>query len=476
MSRTIAIVIAMLALAGVSLAAPGSAPGYPPSLEKLNDEFMASFFEFQPSAGTRAGFHQYDARLESYDAARVRRQIALYGKYVKRITALDGKGWSRWAQDDREMLLSFVHSRIFELETQRTWRQNPDYYSSVLSDSTFLLMGRDFAPLGTRLAALTARERQMPALLRQARSNLQNPPRIFTEIALEQLPDIIEFFRKDVPAAFLDVKDARMQAEFAQSNRAVVTALVEYEAWLQGDLLPRSKGDFRLGARNLSRKLEYEEMVDVPLDRLLQVGVENLHRNQNELKRVAKLIDPSQTPEKLLQAIEGDHPPAGELLEAFRGKLSGIRQFTDEHAIITTPSRSLPILEETPPFMRATTFASMDAPGPFETKATEAFFNVTLPEKDWTPPQVEEYMAGYNWGVITSTAIHEVIPGHYEQYLWNEHVPSRIRQFLSLDLSNIGSHFSGTNVEGWAHYTEQMMIDEGYGRTPKVAEARTPRT
>ena len=471
MSRTIAIVIAMLALAGVSLAAPGSAPGYPPSLEKLNDELMASFFEFQPSAGTRAGFHQYDARLESYDAARVRRQIALYGKYVKRITALDGKGWSRWAQDDREMLLSFVHSRIFELETQRTWRQNPDYYSSVLSDSTFLLMGRDFAPLGTRLAALTARERQMPALLRQARSNLQNPPRIFTEIALEQLPDIIEFFRKDVPAAFLDVKDARMQAEFAQSNRAVVTALVEYEAWLQGDLLPRSKGDFRLGARNLSRKLEYEEMVDVPLDRLLQVGVENLHRNQNELKRVAKLIDPSQTPEKLLQAIEGDHPPAGELLEAFRGKLSGIRQFTDEHAIITTPSRSLPILEETPPFMRATTFASMDAPGPFETKATEAFFNVTLPEKDWTPPQVEEYMAGYNWGVITSTAIHEVIPGHYEQYLWNEHVPSRIRQFLSLDLSNIGSHFSGTNVEGWAHYTEQMMIDEGYGRTPKVAEA-----
>jgi uncharacterized protein (DUF885 family) len=122
--------------------------------------------------------------------------------------------------------------------------------------------------------------------------------------------------------------------------------------------------------------------------------------------------------------------------------------------------------------MRATTFASMDAPGPFETKATEAYFNVTLPEKDWTSQQVEEYMAGYNWGVITSTAIHEVIPGHYEQYLWNEHVPSRIRQFLSLDLSNTGGHFSGTNVEGWAHYTEQMMIDEGYGRTVGIPEAQ----
>jgi hypothetical protein len=170
--------------------------------------------------------------------------------------------------------------------------------------------------------------------------------------------------------------------------------------------------------------------------------------------------------------LEKEHPPSGELLQAFRDKLTGIREFTDTHAIITTPSRNLPMLQETPPFMRATTFASMDAPGPFETKATEAFFNVTLPEKNWAPPQVEEYMAAYNWGVITSTAIHEVIPGHYEQYLWNEHVPSRIRQFLSLDLSNIGEHFSGTNVEGWAHYTEQMMIDEGYGRTPGIPETQ----
>ena len=114
-------------------------------------------------------------------------------------------------------------------------------------------------------------------------------------------------------------------------------------------------------------------------------------------------------------------------------------------------------------------------PGRLRPRRPRRIFNVTLPEKDWTPPQVEEYMAGYNWGVITSTAIHEVIPGHYEQYLWNEHVPSRIRQFLSLDLSNIGSHFSGTNVEGWAHYTEQMMIDEGYGRTPGVPEAQDMR-
>jgi uncharacterized protein (DUF885 family) len=470
MKQTMVILITALMLTGVGMAEQKISQAYPQNLNKLNDEFMARFFEFQPSAGTRAGFHQYDRRMESYDAATVAKQVALYGRYEKRLEVLDTKGWSRWALDDREMLLCFVRSRVFELETQRVWRQNPDYYSSMLSDSTFLLMGRNFASPEVRLAALTARERQMPALLKQARTNLENPPRIFTEIALEQLPGIIDFFRKDVPSAFSGVKDKKLQAEFAESNAGAIAALSEYEAWIKSDLLARSNGDFKLGAENFRKKLAYEEMVDVPLDRLLQVGLDNMHRNQSEFQRVAKRIDPSKTPEQLLTEIEKEHPPADGLLQAFRDKLTGIREFTDTHAIITTPSRNLPTLQETPPFMRATTFASMDAPGPFETKATEAFFNVTLPEKDWTPPQVEEYMAAYNWGVVTSTAIHEVIPGHYEQYLWNEHVPSRIRQFLSLDLSNVGSHFSGTNVEGWAHYTEQMMIDEGYGRTPGVAE------
>ena len=195
MKRTIAILITVLAIAGASMAEAKGGQAYPQSLEKLNDEFMASFFAFQPSAGTRAGFHQYDTRMESYDAAGVARQVALYSRYAKRLESLDARGWSRWARDDREMLLCFVRSRIFELETQRAWRQNPDYYSSVLSDSTFLPMGRNFAPLETRLAALTARERQMPALLKQARTNLENPPRVFTEIALEQLPGIVDFFR-----------------------------------------------------------------------------------------------------------------------------------------------------------------------------------------------------------------------------------------------------------------------------------------
>jgi len=463
-----AILLLMVCLC--SLGAMAGTEAYPAPLTKLSDEFMRSFFDFQPSAATRAGLHEYDARLESFTPERVARQKAVYGDYLRRLRQLDVKGWSRWALDDREMLIAFIESRILELEMHPQWRENPDYYTSVMSDSTFLLMGRSFAPPEERLRSLVARERQMPRLLGEARKNLHNPPRVFTEIALEQLPGIEDFYAKDVPSAFTGVKDEKLLHEFAQSNAAVVASLKQYETWMKRDLLPRSHGDFRLGAENFSHKLALEEMVDIPLDRLRAVGEENLRRNQREFQRVAKLLDASKTPTELLAEIEKEHPAGDQLLAAFRGTLEKIRDFADTNQIITTPSRNLPVLEETPPYMRATTSASMDAPGPFETRATEAYFNVTLPEKGWSAAQVEEHMAEFNWGVVTSTAIHEVIPGHYEQYLWNAQVPSRIRQFLSLDLSNVGSLWGSTNVEGWAHYTEQMMIDEGYGRTPGVTE------
>ncbi len=474
--KTVVVVLCTL-LAVVALAQqPGStategkaadAPAYPEALTKLSDEFMASFFAFQPSAATRAGLHEYDTQMEDFSAERVARQITEYRKFERRFAALETKGWTKWAAADREMMLAFVRSRILELEAKPRWQSDADYYSSIASDSMFVLIGRNFAPPEQRLRALTERERKLPAFFAEARKNLKNPPRVFTEVAIEQLPGNIDFFAKDVPAAFADVKDAKLQSDFAQANAGAIAAMREYLDFLKKDLLARSHGDFRLGAELFRKKLLYEEMVDVPLDRLLKIGYDNLRENQQAFARTAKKINPEKTPMQVLHDLERDHPDPDQLLQVFRDKLESIRDFCDSHRIMTTPSRTMPVVEETPAFMRALTFASMDAPGPFETKATEAFFNVTLPEKSWPQKDVDEYMAGYSFGVINNTAVHEVIPGHYEQYLWNERVPSKVRQFLSLDLSNVGSHFSGTNVEGWAHYAEQMMMDEGYGQLPE---------
>ena len=200
-------------------------------------------------------------------------------------------------------------------------------------------------------------------------------------------------------------------------------------------------------------------MVDTPLDRLLALGFENLRQNQAQFQRVAARIDPKQTPAEVLQALERDHPAPDQLLSTFRGVLGGLRDFIEQHRIITIPSQVLPIVEETPPFMRALTSASMDTPGPFENVAKEAFFNVTLPEPGWPRQQVEEHMEGFNRGTVISTAVHEVYPGHYTQFLWLKQAPTKVRKLIGCS----------TNAEGWAHYSEQMMLDEGYGNgDPKL--------
>jgi hypothetical protein len=178
-----------------------------------------------------------------------------------------------------------------------------------------------------------------------------------------------------------------------------------------------------------------------------------LRQNQAAFKQVAAKIDPKRTPQQILEDLERDHPAPDKLLETFRNALGGLRDYVTAHHIVTIASTVLPIVQETPPFARATTFASMDTPGPFEKVAKEAFFNVTLPEPSWSKQQVEEHMAGFNRGTIISTAVHEVYPGHYVQFLWLKDAPSKVRKLIG----------ASSNAEGWAHYSEQMMLDEGYG-------------
>jgi uncharacterized protein (DUF885 family) len=421
---------------------------------KLADRFFDELaFRFNPVMGTAAGFHQYDALLPSGSRAEIDAEIAALKKFEAEVQSFDPRALSPGIAADRELVLAQIQGQLLELETIRPWEKDPDQYSSGVTNAIFTIMSRSFAPPAERLKSTIARERLIPRVFQSARENLKNPPRISTEIALQQLPGIVSFFQKDVPAAFRMVADAPLVAEFQKTNRAVIDALNAYQAFLKNDLLPRSHGDFRIGAENYRRKLLYDEMVDTPLDRLLQVGTDNLRRDQAEFKRVAAQIDPKRTPEQILQEAENDHPAAGKLLESFRGVLGGLRGFIETHHIVTIPSQTPPIVEETPPFMRALTTASMDTPGPYEKVAKEAFFNVTLPEAGWPAKQVEEYMQGFNRGTILSTAIHEAYPGHYTQFLWMAQAPTKVRKLLGCS----------SNAEGWAHYSEQMMLDEGYG-------------
>ncbi|HEY1336915.1 MAG TPA: DUF885 domain-containing protein [Bryobacteraceae bacterium] len=438
----------------VTIAAAALAQTRDGEFEKLADRFFdEAVFRFDPVQATAAGFHQYDSQLPSWSRAEIDAQIAALQRYEDEVGNFDARGLSRTAAADRDLLLAQIRGSLLQLESIRPWEKNPDGYSSYPTNAIFVIMSRSFAPPAERLKSAIARERLVPRLLESARQNLKNPPKIYVDIAIEQLPGIVSFFQNDVPTAFKAVTDRPLLADFEKSNRGVIDALNGYQTFLKNDLLPRAHGDFRIGAENYRKKLLYDEMVDIPLDRLLQIGYEDLHRNQAEFDRVAGRIDAKRTPQQILEELETDHPAGSKLLETFRGVLGGLRDYIEQHHIVTIPARVMPIVEETPPFMRALTTASMDTPGPFERVAKEAFFNVTLPEPKWASKQVEEYMEGFNRGTIISTAVHEVYPGHYTQFLWLSSAPTKVRKLVGCS----------SNAEGWAHYSEQMMLDEGYG-------------
>ncbi len=426
-------------------------------LAKVTDEYFDQvYFHYGPTNATVVGYHQFDGQLEDFSRKTIDAQIAALKIFEQRVEAIhpSDTGADFVPRSDREIVLSNIRSQLLTLETIRPWEKNADNYSSACANGAFTLMERKFASPDERLRSLIAREKQMPKLLGAARTNLRSPPHIYTEIAIEQLPDIIAFFEKDVPLAFAEAKDPALNKEFAETNTTVISQLRSYLDWLKTDLLPRSNGDYKIGAATFQKKLAYDEMVDTPLDELLEIGWADLRKNQAHFNEVAKELEPNKDPREVLEELGENHPAPDHLLDAFRATFDGLLSFIRTHHIVTIPSGVRPIVEETPPFMRATTFASMDTPGPYEKHATEAYFNVTLPDPSMTPPQVEGFMHSFNVGTVISTAVHEAYPGHYVQFLWLPQAPSKVRKLLG----------ANTDVEGWAHYTEQMMLDEGYGQ------------
>jgi len=356
---------------------------------QLVDKYFHFYFSFHPTEATAAGFHQYDPKLEDYSAGSQEQQIRELRDFLAGFEAIDDSKLPADTAADRDWITSSIHSELLELENIQMWRKDPDRYTSGVTNSIFVIMKRNYAQPDERLRSVIEREEQIPKALQFARQNLKNPPKIYTEIALEQLPDDADFFRKDVPDAFSAVTDHNLLAEFKSANQVVIEAFGSYQKYLQDSVLPHASGDFRLGAENYRKKLLYDEMVDIPLDHLLAIGYEDLHRNQEALKKVAAQIDSKRSVQEVVAQLQNQHPAPDQLLQAFRDTFAGLTQFIQQKKIITIPGGDPPVLEPTPPFERATTEASMDTPGPYETKYRKAFFNVTTPDPKWPPARTE---------------------------------------------------------------------------------------
>jgi len=453
----LSIVIAAAAACQTSSSEPPPAPTVvagsgDASFRTLAASIVDDRFRRHPSVATDLGVHRYDAIMDDASQAAISAETDALNGFAARLIGIDAKSLSVDAQLDREQLIRAMDAGILANSVIRQWSKDPDFYSAGVTNAAYVIMRRKFAPPADRLKSLIEREKKMPAFLDQGRANLTAPAKIFTEIAIEQIDGNVAFFRNDVPAAFAEVTDKELLNEFGQTNAAVIRALAAYGAFLQKDVLPRATGSYALGPEVYAKALAANEMIEVPVDQLSKIAEADRQQNEEAFQAAAKQIDPNRSADVVLASMEREHPKPSELLKTSQEALNAIREFILDKKILTIPSSDPATVKETPPFMRSTTSASMEIPGPFETAKLEAFYNMTLPDPRGSATAQEDYMKSWYYAEIANVSVHEVYPGHYVQFLYAKGFPSDVRKVYG----------ANTNVEGWAHYTEQMMIDEGF--------------
>ena len=430
--------------------APVAAPG-DAAFRQIASEILEYTYKRDPSNATYLGIHKYDDLIQDYSAAAVTADVEAIKSVRAKLNAVDADALSLDAQLDLEKINRTLDGVLLRDEVIRSWAKDPDLYSSGITNAAYVMISRTFAPPEQRLKSLIARLKLMPNALAEARKNLDNPPRVYTEIAIEQLDGNRDFFAKDVPAAFAEVREPTLVAEFKTANDAVIAALEDYKTWLERDLLNRSNGSFAYGADTYQKVLAADEMITTPLPDLLSIAEADLKRNQQAFTEAAGKIDPTKPPIEVLADVAKDYPPPSELLAVTQSNLDGLAQFVRDKQMIDLPPAPAARVAETPPFLRATTSASMDTPGPFETVATEAYFYMTLPDPTWPKEEQDDFMSQWYRPTISNVSVHEVWPGHYVQFLYAKDYPSDVRKVFA----------TASNFEGWAHYCEQMMLDEG---------------
>ena len=458
--------ILILCLAGCSQPSPApSSAGNDAdaAFTRLTDEYITGYLAWRPQTGTALGFHQYDGKLTDYSQRSLDAELARLKSFDQRMGGVDTNRLSRQAYYDYCILRSSIQREMFSFDQAEIYSLNPMTYAGALDVNIYIK--RDFAPLEDRVRSVIAILNQAPRLTSAARTNLEELlPRPQVETAIEEANGIADFLGKDLVAALKGMKNASLMAEFNAANSRAISEMRGYVAYLQQQKLPKATDRYALGRDRYQKLLEYGEMVTLPPEELLEIGLQELRRKQEAFAATARQIDPTRKPIEVFQAIQKDHPTEHSLIPDTARDLDMTRQFVIDHRIVTLPSKVRASVAETPQFMRATSFASMDTPGPFERKATEAYYYVTPVEANWPPQQKEEWLTAFNFYTTDIVSIHEAYPGHYVQFLCLNASPAT-------KLEKIFTSYAF--VEGWAHYAEQMMVDEGFGAS--TSPAPTPK-
>ena len=422
------------------------------AFEHLSERIIGEHWDFYPTAGSRIGRHEFDGRLPDLNPTSVNRRKSDIKRGLSELQALPTEPLSHDEVVSRRMLELFLRRELFTFEEMRPLENNPMRQAGFLNVGNYVR--RDYAPLEDRLRAATSALKQVPDFLRTLDAALRDDlSRHIVDMSVESYGGMAQFYRNDLSSFAGKVKDNEIAADFTASIESAATALDEFVEKLR--LRSRAQdNDFAIGDNLYSRMLATGEGLDLPLAQVSSVGQANLEENLARIREVAASIAPDKSVQQIVDDISSTHPTAQGLIPDTRELLEDIRQALVDHDIISLPSEDRCQVVETPTYMRYA-FAAMDSAGALETQATESFYYVTPVEEHWTAEQAEEWLSKFDYNTLRIISIHEVYPGHFVHHLHN-----RYGRPLPL-VNRVATSYAFT--EGWAHYTEQMMLETEYG-------------
>jgi len=418
------------------------------------DDLLSYLYEAHPTHATLDGVHTHDDLLEDLSRQGIESTTHALSGYLRRLDEINPAGLTEVERLDHRMIGANLRARMLEFEEIRTWEKNPQYYSDILASSLAGQTLFNHAPAEERARRVLSKLRQTPRLMQAARDNITDPPGIFVKVGLETMRGALKFVDDDLPKAFTSVDDLHLLGDLADAQAEASQAIGAYIQYLETDLAPRARSSFRLGREKFEQKLKLDEGITISLDRLLAIATRELHATQDEFRSVAGRMNGGD-PLEAWARTKADHPQPGELVNVARQQLDELATFLERQNIISLPAGEAITVAPTPDFYRWS-FASMWTPGPFEAKATRAYYYLTDADPSWPPERQEEHMRDFNFPTLWNISIHEVYPGHFLHYQHLRQVDSKVRKSTFFAPASV--------VEGWAHYCEQMMIEAGFRR------------
>src|SRR6266581_1387711 len=433
--------------------------------QKIAHDYIEQDLRANPEEATELGDHRFDGLLTDYSPEARAKDLAAQKEFRDKLNAIDGSQVTGANNVDFRILKENIDYKIFEAEELKETDWNPLVYNQSLANSLYLLVARDFASPEKRIPNLRQRMEGIPRVIAQAKANLQHPPRVHTETAIEQTQGAINLVREGL-APLLD-RAPQMKKELAPLQEKTVRTLEEYKQWLEKDLLPRSDGNFRLGAEKFRKKLRFSLASDLSMEEIMKRAQADLEQTQIAIYETAlplykryfpkadkaTLADKKKVTTAVLDKLAEQHPDDNTIVGYAQKIVSEAIDFVKSHNLVTVPDTPLDVIVM-PEFKRGTGIAYCDSPGPLEQNG-KTFFAVEPTPKDWSKERKESFFREYNNYMVPDLTVHEAMPGHYLQLAHaNEfRAPTMVRAIFQ----------SGTFIEGWAVYTEKMMAESGYG-------------